>query len=158
MFTYDVVSESVKNPHELAAELTRRSAAGWEVVEIVYDGEHWFHAFLRHHGQVEIAPYVTATPSVGSPEADAAAAAARAAKSAPASASSASGTPMWQSASTGATSAPAGTGTANASVPSVPANWYKDPSGRFEMRYWNGTAWTEHVATAGKQSIDPPKK
>jgi hypothetical protein len=44
------------------------------------------------------------------------------------------------------------------SVPSVPANWYKDPSGRFEMRYWNGSAWTEHVATAGKQSIDPPKK
>ena len=43
-------------------------------------------------------------------------------------------------------------------VPSVPANWYKDPSGRFEMRYWNGTEWTEHVATAGKQSIDPPKR
>ena len=43
-------------------------------------------------------------------------------------------------------------------VPSVPANWYKDPSGRFEMRYWNGTQWTEHVATAGKQSVDPPRQ
>lgn len=165
MFTYDVVSESVKTPHELAAELTRRSAAGWEVVEIVYDGEHWFHAFLRHHGQVEIAPYVTATPSVGSPEADAAAAAqaTRAAQaSASAAASTASGTPMWQSAATGASSAPAGTapgaGASSGAVPSVPANWYKDPSGRFEMRYWNGTQWTEHVATAGKQSIDPPKQ
>ena len=42
-------------------------------------------------------------------------------------------------------------------APSVPANWYKDPSGRFELRYWNGSAWTEHVSTGGTQSIDPPK-
>ena len=151
MFTYDVVSESVKNPHELAAELTRRSNAGWEVVEIVYDGEHWFHAFLRHHGQVNVAPYVTAVPSAGSP-------AAEAAKNAPAASSSAAGSNVWQSAASSSaapsSSAPAGGG----NVPSVPANWYKDPSGRFEMRYWNGTQWTEHVATAGKQSIDPPKQ
>jgi hypothetical protein len=69
---------------------------------------------------------------------------------------------MWQTAS-GTSPAPAASGTMasearDTSVPSVPANWYKDPSGRFEMRYWNGSAWTEHVATAGKQSIDPPKK
>jgi Holliday junction resolvasome RuvABC ATP-dependent DNA helicase subunit len=38
----------------------------------------------------------------------------------------------------------------------VPANWYPDPSHRFEIRYWNGTAWTEHVATNGQQGIDPP--
>jgi len=36
------------------------------------------------------------------------------------------------------------------------ANWYPDPSGRHEMRYYDGTAWTEHVADNGKQSIDPP--
>ena len=151
MFTYDVVSESVKNPHELAAELTRRSAAGWEVIEIVYDGEHWFHAFLRHHGQVNVAPYVTAVPSAGSPAAEEAA---KAAAAAPAT----SGSP-WQSASS-ATSAPSATAqpASGGAVPSVPANWYKDPSGRFEMRYWNGTQWTEHVATAGKQSVDPPKQ
>lgn len=165
MFTYDVVSESVKTPHELAAELTRRSAAGWEVVEIVYDGEHWFHAFLRHHGQVDIAPYVTAVPSAGSPAAEAAARAA-------ATPSSAANAGMWQSAASDServqglrnpggrlvNAQPQGTPQTDASVPSVPANWYKDPSGRFEMRYWNGTQWTEHVATAGKQSIDPPKQ
>jgi len=38
----------------------------------------------------------------------------------------------------------------------VPAASYKDPSGRFEMRYWNGTAWTEHVARGGQQFTDPP--
>jgi hypothetical protein len=73
---------------------------------------------------------------------------------------------MWQTA-TGTVSEGAGYAASNqpqaghaqgGAVPSVPANWYKDPSGRFEMRYWNGSAWTEHVATAGKQSIDPPKK
>lgn len=56
MFTYDVVSESVRNPHELARELTRRSQAGWEVVQVVHDGEHWIHAFIRHAGAVATAP------------------------------------------------------------------------------------------------------
>ena len=38
----------------------------------------------------------------------------------------------------------------------APANWYPDPAGRFELRYWNGSAWTEHVSRNGQQSIDPP--
>ena len=42
MYTYDVISESVRNPHQLASELTRRSQEGWEVVEIVFDGAAWF--------------------------------------------------------------------------------------------------------------------
>jgi uncharacterized protein YxjI len=35
-------------------------------------------------------------------------------------------------------------------------NWYPDPSGRFEVRYWDGTRWTEHVSTNGVQSVDTP--
>jgi len=38
----------------------------------------------------------------------------------------------------------------------VPAAWYADPSGRFELRYWNGKEWTEHVARSGQQFTDPP--
>jgi hypothetical protein len=38
----------------------------------------------------------------------------------------------------------------------VPAGWYADPSGRYELRYWDGTAWTEHVSRAGQQFTDPP--
>ncbi len=38
----------------------------------------------------------------------------------------------------------------------APAGWYADPSGRFELRYWNGDKWTEHVSRAGQQSTDPP--
>ena len=41
---------------------------------------------------------------------------------------------------------------------SAPANWYPDPSGRFELRYWNGDKWTEHVSTGGQQSTDAPVK
>jgi hypothetical protein len=41
-------------------------------------------------------------------------------------------------------------------VPSVPAGWYADPAGRFELRYWDGGQWTEHVARGGAQYTDPP--
>ena len=45
---------------------------------------------------------------------------------------------------------------AAAAAPAVPAGWYADPSGRFELRYWDGSAWTEHVARGGQQFTDPP--
>jgi uncharacterized protein YxjI len=35
-------------------------------------------------------------------------------------------------------------------------NWYPDPWGRHEHRYYDGTAWTEHVASHGRQSTDAP--
>jgi hypothetical protein len=41
-------------------------------------------------------------------------------------------------------------------TPSVPAGWYADPAGRFELRYWDGNAWTEHVSRGGQQYTDPP--
>lgn len=135
MFTYDVVSESVRNPHQLAAELTKRSSEGWEVVQITYDGAAWFHAFLRHQGSVSIAP----RPGLGAT------------------------TPASEPAAT--VSGPLGNSQSNTpdasgnvvTSPSVPANWYKDPSGRYELRYWNGSSWTEHVATGGVQSTDAPR-
>ena len=39
---------------------------------------------------------------------------------------------------------------------SAAAGWHADPFGRFDHRYWDGARWTEHVATAGQQSVDPP--
>ena len=54
-------------------------------------------------------------------------------------------------------SAPATVATSSSSgSASVPAAWYADPSGRYELRYWNGKEWTEHVARSGQQFTDPP--
>lgn len=41
-------------------------------------------------------------------------------------------------------------------TPAVPAGWYADPAARFELRYWDGSTWTEHVSRAGQQFTDPP--
>lgn len=35
------------------------------------------------------------------------------------------------------------------------AGWYPDPVGRHDFRYWNSTAWTEHVADGGASGTDP---
>ncbi len=137
MYTYDVVSESVRNPHELAAELTRRSSDGWEIVQITYDGAAWFHAFIRHAGNVTVAPY----PGMKA--------------GAPTAANTPIGGPLSDTAQTQAPT-PTASNT-SATSPNVPANWYPDPSKRYELRYWNGSAWTAHVATGGVQSTDEPK-
>lgn len=39
--------------------------------------------------------------------------------------------------------------------PAVPAGWFADPSGRHELRYWDGGIWTAHVSDHGAQSQDP---
>lgn len=36
------------------------------------------------------------------------------------------------------------------------ADWYPDPSGRFQFRYWDGETWTGHVSTDGNTDWDPP--
>lgn len=35
------------------------------------------------------------------------------------------------------------------------AAWHPDPSGKHELRYWDGSVWTEHVSDAGVTSVDP---
>jgi len=40
--------------------------------------------------------------------------------------------------------------------PLPPANWYPDPAGRHEFRYFDGRVWTEHISNAGIRGTDPP--
>lgn len=35
------------------------------------------------------------------------------------------------------------------------AAWLPDPTGKHELRYWNGDDWTDHVADDGVQATDP---
>lgn len=44
------------------------------------------------------------------------------------------------------------TGNHGASQPA--ADWYSDPTGRHEHRYWDGSTWTDHVADQGNQGRD----
>jgi uncharacterized protein YxjI len=37
----------------------------------------------------------------------------------------------------------------------TPANWYPDPTGRNQHRYWDGQAWTDHVSNQGITGNDP---
>ena len=37
----------------------------------------------------------------------------------------------------------------------TPPGWHPDPMGRHSMRYWDGSAWTDHVSTNGVQGVDP---
>ncbi len=35
------------------------------------------------------------------------------------------------------------------------ADWHPDPTGRHELRYWDGSQWTEHVSDQGVQATSP---
>ena len=59
-------------------------------------------------------------------------------------------------ASVGPAAATADMGAASDGAGAAPAGWYADPSSRFELRYWDGSQWTEHVSRAGQQYTDPP--
>ena len=37
----------------------------------------------------------------------------------------------------------------------APPSWQADPTGRYELRYWDGASWGPHVAAAGRSSVDP---
>ncbi len=37
----------------------------------------------------------------------------------------------------------------------VRPGWYVDPLGRFDLRYYNGAAWTADVSTGGERFVDP---
>jgi uncharacterized protein YxjI len=36
-----------------------------------------------------------------------------------------------------------------------PARWAPDPTSRHQLRYWDGTKWTDHVSDNGVQATDP---
>jgi hypothetical protein len=110
MYEYVAFNPYNSSPEALATELTKKSAEGWEVVNIVptFDGRYC--AFLRR-------PLV---------------------------------------ATSGVPSSQVVTENSLATSAAAPAAWYPDPSKRFELRYWDGSEWTEHVARGGQQFTDQP--
>ena len=153
MYEYITVNTSSYDPAGLAAKLTEKSSEGWAVVAIVPTGGD-VTAFLSRPASaaVEVAPaeavaetVVEAVVETAVPETPAEAV------SEPAG---------WAAVAEPETEpepevvVPAAV--AGAVAPAVPAGWYADPAGRFELRYWDANQWTEHVSRAGQQSTDPP--
>lgn len=117
---------------DLATQLSTLSTQGWSVVNIVSTGEDLIAYLSRPGTAAASAPVATATPTPVGDQAGWAAS-----TSTPAASSAAATTP-------------------SSATPAVPADWYKDPSGRFEHRYWDGSKWTDNVARAGVTYKDPP--
>ena len=122
MYEYVAFNPYNSSPEALAAELTKKSAEGWEVVNIVptFDGRYC--AFLRRPNSAAGTSTSTYTSTMA---------------------------PFPSTAQVATTSS-------EASSTAAPASWYPDPSKRFELRYWDGSEWTEHVARGGQQFTDQP--
>jgi hypothetical protein len=159
MFEFASVSASSYDAASLSAKLTEKSADGWEVVAIVPTGGD-ITAFLRRTAGTSTtvasssSMTTTTTEPAGwgvAPQSSAPTATTPAATATVIGASQPAATTSYQPvAQTPVAQTPA------TSTPATPAGWYHDPSGRFELRYWDGTAWTEHVARGGQQYTDPP--
>ena len=170
MQEFTTVSSSSYDPSALAAKLNDKSAEGWAVVSIVSTGGD-VTAFLSRAS--------TGTPSVvrdsapaSEPKAETVPSPAPTPAAEPAPAPSSEPTPSavvepagWAVApdpAPAAAPAPDPMPVTNYSpapataTPAVPAGWYADPAGRYELRYWDGGTWTEHVSRAGQQYTDPP--
>jgi hypothetical protein len=37
-----------------------------------------------------------------------------------------------------------------------PQDWLPDPTARHQLRWWDGTQWTEHVSDDGETAVDQP--
>jgi len=150
MLEFTTVSASSYDPSALAAKLTGLSAEGWDVVSVISTGGD-ITAFLSRAASGAAA--AADTPAAEAAPAAVAEPAGWAVAPEPAPAAQPQPTPAAQPEPTPVAAAVA---VAAPATPAVPANWYADPSGRFELRYWDGNAWTEHVSRAGQQYTDPP--
>lgn len=142
MLEFTSLKVSADAPADLATQLTSMSAQGWQVVSIVSTGE--IVAYLSRPVSVTA---TGAAPVQPTPPSD------------PVGWAATTNSPSNPGSFISPTPASSSTSTPTPSVvPSVPADWYKDPAGRYEFRYWDGSKWTENVSRAGVMYKDPPTK
>jgi Protein of unknown function (DUF2510) len=180
---FTTVSASSYDSAALATKLTAKSAEGWDVVGIVNTSTEVTAFLSREAGTgadaattspASSASSTNTDPSSGSTPSYASTATSNTTATEPSGWGTApesttttpsTTTPSSSSSATAAAADPSGgystqstqsTPAGAASTPSVPAGWYADPAGRFDLRYWDGGTWTEHVSRAGQQFTDPP--
>jgi hypothetical protein len=172
MHEYATVSSSSYDPASLAAKLTEKSGQGWNVVAIVPTGGD-ITAFLSREADGSDEPSKAAATPEASPaiageviavvpapepvsEPAGWAVAPEPTPAEPAAPVAAEPIPVIDEQTSDVPPAEPQPVVAAAPSPAVPAGWYADPAGRFELRYWDGGTWTEHVSRAGQQFTDPP--
>lgn len=152
------MSASSYDPAALVARLNEKSADGWSVVSIVSTGGDVTAFLSREASGTSVAATATASAAVEPANAGAATTlvaaepagwAASPAVSVQSVAQTAAEVPVAQAAAQPVSAA------AQVAASTVPAQWAADPTGRYELRYWDGTRWTEHVSRAGQQYTDP---
>jgi hypothetical protein len=160
MYVYSSVRSSTWDVDSLVTQLNEMAAQGWDVVNVVNTGSD-LAAIMRRSMTASATPAAGVDTSVGSTDTSVASVV----TSDTPSPSSYSSSPVTEAASVvsaaptvvaAPTVAPPVAAATPAPASTTPAGWYPDPSGRFEMRYWDGNAWTEHVARQGQQYTDPP--
>jgi len=162
MQEYSSVTASAYDADSLTTQLGEKSAEGWDVVSIVSAGSNVI-AYLSREGSGEAAPAVVVVEEPAPAQAEPVVEEPAGWAAAPDEAVDDTGadpTPSGAAvAATGVAAAEVATADDTAAVApesAVPAGWYSDPSDRYELRYWDGSAWTEHVSRAGQQYTDPP--
>lgn len=146
MLEFTSLKVTANDSADLATQLTSMSAQGWQVVSIVATGE--IVAYLsRPVNVIATAPSPVQPTPVSDPVGWAATT----------NSPSSPGSFISPTPASGSTPLAGSTPTPSV-VPSVPADWYKDPAGRYEFRYWDGSKWTENVSRAGVMYKDPPTK
>ena len=143
MQEFSSVTVSAGEAESLTELLNARSAEGWTVVSIVPAAQSIVAYLCRPSGSKAFGATATATTNASlSPE--------------PASTTPATNAAVGPSPTVSPSPSPAASVVDPSPAPAVPSGWYADPSGRFEIRYWDGENWTEHVSRGGQQSTDPP--
>lgn len=141
MQEYSSVSVYASEHAKLPERLNASALEGWSLVSIVSTGS-------------EIVAYLSRAKSASTPAINVISTGIVTPMVNTSSSASVSPTPTPASEQNGW--AAVGSTTVTTTTPSVPADWYKDPAGRYEYRYWDGTKWTEHVSRGGVKFTDPP--
>ncbi len=157
MYEYLSLRVPAADHESLASQLTERSTDGWDVVSLVADGSDLIALLRQPVTADDAAPEAEDTEIVIPASTDDegwAAASDTPTSDEPAAAPADAPAPVAEPDPV-AEPAPAAD-PAPAATPAIPAGWYADPAGRYELRYWDGAQWTEHVSRAGQQYSDPP--
>lgn len=162
MQEFSSISVSTYNPDELVGQLNEQVKGGWSVVAIVPTGSTVTAYLCRESAGGDVADAGVATSDPVEAEDVTATAAAAPLAEEPATDHfivAAATTPepaVAPSEPVVAAADPTPEPVAEPAAAAAPAGWYADPSSRFELRYWDGGTWTEHVSRGGQQFTDPP--